>query len=148
MKIAICIRYCIYFAYEKCAEIAHTPRGPIAKCNFAARHDRAGQVGVGSGLQTNAQVAGRKLFQPTASGAQLFHRATCHTECSRSGSSRSNMKGNKSKEAAIAADEAEAAAVAMLKGHCWLERGRQRRAAAGSNNLICTALKAFTLRQH
>lgn len=53
------------------AEIAHTPRGPIAKCNFMAQHAGGGggsQEGCGMAMpeaKTNAQVAGRKLIQLT-----------------------------------------------------------------------------------
>lgn len=43
---------------------------------------------------------------------------------------------------AAMADEA----VAWLKAHCWQKSGQGL--GGDGNNLICAALKAFTLRQH
>lgn len=74
MKIAICIRYCIYFAYEKCAQrlrIRHVaPLQNVISWHSMREGGSQEGCGMGSGLampeaQTNAQVAGRKLIQLT-----------------------------------------------------------------------------------
>lgn len=70
MKIAICIRYCIYFAYEKCAQrlrIRHV--APLRNViSWHSMREGGSQEGCGMVMpeaKTNAQVAGRKLIQLT-----------------------------------------------------------------------------------